>query len=142
MLSVSARQIERPVLLGFLFVLCQIGSAAATTIVMIRTPNEVVIAADSEGTFEGNAEPKRAESVCKIYQVGEHFFGVAGLVHDPVTKYSVARSSQRSSRRILAPSMQLNRQNSGSRPLSWLNCRTLRSETPKVIRGSLQRRGP
>ena len=53
----------------------------ATTIVAIRTPDIVVLAADSSGTFVGGAETIR--TVCKIHKVGERFFAVAGLSEDP-----------------------------------------------------------
>jgi hypothetical protein len=62
--------------------------ALATTIVEIRTPDEVVIAADSAGTFRGGGRTT-VGSVCKIYQVGKSFFSVGGLVGDPGAGFSV-----------------------------------------------------
>jgi hypothetical protein len=58
----------------------------STTIVAIRTPTDVSIAADSIATFQSAAP----ESVCKIYRAGTIFFGVAGMDHDPVTKFNVS----------------------------------------------------
>lgn len=60
-------------------------SARATTIVVVYTPKEVSIAADSLGTFSTGPQ-----SVCKVYQAGEVFIGVAGAANDPITKFNVA----------------------------------------------------
>ncbi len=53
-------------------------AARATTIVAIRTPEKVVIAADSLGTARGN----RIESnqlTCKVFSVNDRGFAVSGL---------------------------------------------------------------
>jgi hypothetical protein len=62
----------------------------ATSIVAIRVPGLIVIAADSAGTFEGRNKPSSTKPVCKIYQSGGMFFAVAGFVDDPVTHFNVA----------------------------------------------------
>jgi hypothetical protein len=77
-----------------LLVLCvlhwHLPQAAATTIVVIRTPQEVVIAADSAATFQGDGRPAGTETVCKIYQVNAGlFFAVSGLVSDSRTGFSI-----------------------------------------------------
>jgi proteasome subunit B (beta)-like protein len=58
----------------------------ATTMVAIRTPDTVVLAADSRGTFAGGRETTR--NVCKIYRVSDRFFAVAGLSEDPGRGFS------------------------------------------------------
>jgi hypothetical protein len=64
--------------------------AAATTIVVIRTPQEVVIAADSAATFQGDGRPVTTETVCKIYRVNDSlFFAVSGLVNDSRTGFNI-----------------------------------------------------
>jgi Proteasome subunit len=64
--------------------------AAATTIVVIRTPSEVVIAADSFATIRADAGSSSTESVCKIYQLNSKlFFAVSGLVNDGLTGFSI-----------------------------------------------------
>jgi hypothetical protein len=64
--------------------------AAATTIVVIRTPSEVVIAADSLATIRADAGSSSTESVCKIYQLNSKlFFAVSGLVNDGLTGFSI-----------------------------------------------------
>ncbi len=78
---------------GLLCVLqCKLPPAAATTIVVIRTPQEVVIAADSAATFQGDGRPAGTETVCKIYQVNAGlFFAVSGLVNDSRTGFNVPK---------------------------------------------------
>lgn len=63
-------------------------SASATTIVAVRTKNEIVIGADSKvtDTFGGDTERR----VCKIVQAGDVFFAYAGFAKDNRTGYSVA----------------------------------------------------
>jgi len=56
--------------------------AEATIIIGIRTPEEVVIAADSMGTFQG-LYPGRSGPVCKVFTVGRVGFAVGGLVKSP-----------------------------------------------------------
>src|SRR5206468_12096100 len=50
-----------------------------TSIVAIRVPHFVVIAADSKATYRGEPGPA---TVCKIYQSGSLYFAIAGLEHD------------------------------------------------------------
>ena len=65
----------------------------ATTIVAIRTPDSVVLAADSRGTFAGGGETTR--NVCKIRRVGDRFFAVAGLSEDPGRGFSAVNIVRR-----------------------------------------------
>ena len=63
------------------------GSAYATTIIVARTPNEIVIGADSKVTDAyGNDLNKRA---CKIRQFGNLFIAIEGLEIDRQTGFSV-----------------------------------------------------
>jgi proteasome subunit B (beta)-like protein len=50
-----------------------------TSIVAIRVPRYVVIAADSKVTYRGELGPP---TVCKIFQSGPLYFAIAGLEHD------------------------------------------------------------
>ena len=63
--------------------------ARATTIVVIRTHKEVVLATDSKATYEGGDAPENAGPVSKIYGMGDLFFAVSGLAEDPETKFTV-----------------------------------------------------
>jgi hypothetical protein len=56
--------------------------ADSTIIIGIRTPEEVVIAADSMGTFSGR-DPEMTKPVCKIFTVRGVGFAVAGLAKSP-----------------------------------------------------------
>jgi len=53
----------------------------STTIVAIRTPDLVVIAGDSAGTFRGDG-PERTRSVCKVFSVEGAGFAISGLSKD------------------------------------------------------------
>lgn len=57
-----------------------------TTIVAIRTPEDIVIGADSKIL---STDGTLSSSVCKIMQVDNFFFASAGLVMDTSGKYSV-----------------------------------------------------
>src|ERR1700693_1198220 len=66
--------------------------AQATTVVIIRTPQEVVIAVDSAATIRGNGLPATKQTVCKIYQADTSlFFAVSGLVNDPQTRFNTPK---------------------------------------------------
>jgi len=54
----------------------------STTIVGIRTPELVVIAGDSAGTFRGGG-PDKTRSVCKVFSVRAAGFAIGGLAKDP-----------------------------------------------------------
>ena len=51
----------------------------ATTIIVVRTSDFVIIATDSKATYIGNPGPP---AVCKIYNSGPLYFAIAGLDHD------------------------------------------------------------
>ncbi len=71
----------------FTSMLLHASSARATTIVVARTPNEIVIGADSKVTDAyGNDLNKRA---CKIRQAGDLFIAIEGLELDRQTGFSV-----------------------------------------------------
>lgn len=56
--------------------------AIGTTIVAIRTPVEIAIAADSMGIFLGKG-PESTKPVCKIFTVVDAAFAVSGLTKNP-----------------------------------------------------------
>ena len=62
------------------------GSAEATTIVVVRTTTEIVIAADSKVT---DAYGESLDDSCKIRQVGNLFIGFEGFVRDKKTGFNV-----------------------------------------------------
>jgi hypothetical protein len=70
----------------FGLLLCCSVDALPTTVVAIRTPTDVFIAADSLAAFLSAAP----QSVCKIYQIGSDFLAVAGIDHDPITQFNVS----------------------------------------------------
>lgn len=53
--------------------------ALATSIVAVRTPRSLVIAADSKATYRGAPGPP---TVCKIYRTGRLYFAISGLDYD------------------------------------------------------------
>jgi hypothetical protein len=61
-----------------------ISTAGATTIVGIRTPDEIVIAADSMGTFRGGGGPDSTKPVCKVFTVQDVGFAISGLTKGPI----------------------------------------------------------
>ena len=78
-------RIPIPLLTVFLGVSCigqSLPVAHATTIAGIRTPGEVVIAADSLGTERGY-RIESTKPVCKIFTVKDTAFAIAGLVKAP-----------------------------------------------------------
>ena len=80
----------RMALAGYLLGAFMYGRTAfPTSIVVIRTSDRVVMAADSKGTFVGEGGIT-AEQVCKIYRSGTSFFAVAGFANDPVTRFNLS----------------------------------------------------
>jgi hypothetical protein len=71
------------VFLGVFFIGQAPPVAHATTIAGIRTPSQVVIAADSRATVRGY-RIESTQAVCKIFTVKDTAFAIAGLVKDPV----------------------------------------------------------
>ena len=70
--------------IGSILLVCGAIHLAGTSIVVIRTPDQVTLAADSKATYRGTAGPV---SVCKIWKSSKYYFAVAGLVHDTRRKY-------------------------------------------------------
>jgi hypothetical protein len=70
----------------------------ATTIVGIRTPAQVVIAADSMGTSRGY-RIETTQSVCKIFTVNDAAFAIAGFVKDPAWNFDAENLTAGSLRR-------------------------------------------
>jgi hypothetical protein len=59
-------------------------------VVVIRTPEEVVIAADSASTIRSAHSAPRTKSVCKIFEISPTlFFAVSGLVGDSFSGFRV-----------------------------------------------------
>jgi len=69
------------------------GLAKATTIVVARTANEIVIGADSKVTDTYGKELN--SQVCKIQQVGNLFIAFEGLLRDRATGFSVPEIATR-----------------------------------------------
>lgn len=55
------------------------GVALGTSIVAVRTPRSIIIAADSKPTYRGSPGPA---IVCKIYRTGRLYFAISGLDYD------------------------------------------------------------
>lgn len=96
--TIAAMRVIRSV--GLLCVLrLHMTPAEATTVVIIRTPQEVVIAADSAATIRGGGLSATRRTVCKIYQADTSlFFAVSGLVNDPQTGFDIPTIVASSSR--------------------------------------------
>jgi len=77
---------EQAVWAVYILGVCAEINLAAGTIVVVRTPVEVSIAADSMATFGDGS----TATVCKIYLQGEVFLGVVGTDHDPAAGFNVA----------------------------------------------------
>jgi hypothetical protein len=73
-------------------------AAHATTIVGIRTPAQVVIAADSMGTSRGN-RIETTRPVCKIFTVRDTAFAIGGLAKDPPWNFDAENLTAESLRR-------------------------------------------
>ena len=72
---------------GALILICGYDLANATTIVVARSANEIVIGADSKVTDTYGHELN--SQVCKIQQVGNLFIASEGLLRDKATGFSV-----------------------------------------------------
>jgi|GEM_PF-757374 len=60
-----------------------------TSIVVVRTPSEVVLGADSRATFD-DGKIVTYKAVCKIYQSKGIFYAIAGLTVNPITGFDPA----------------------------------------------------
>ena len=104
------RMLGKPPILTTLLIVILANSAQATTIVVARTANEIVIGADSKVTDPyGNDVGRRA---CKIRQVGNLFVAVEGLEIDRQTGLNVGD--------IASTSLQMNASASVSERVSIL----------------------
>jgi len=66
------------------------GRAGGTSVVVIRTPQEVVIAADSAVIIQGDGLTPSTGSACKIFAVDDKlYFAVSGIVNDSHTGFHV-----------------------------------------------------
>ena len=87
-----------PVSLAASFIGLGLPFAHATTVVGIRTPEQVVIAADSMGTSRGY-RIETTQPVCKIFTVRDAAFAIAGLVKDPAWNFDAENLTAGSLRR-------------------------------------------
>ncbi|HEX9022649.1 MAG TPA: hypothetical protein VF799_02305 [Geobacteraceae bacterium] len=65
--------------------------ASATSVVCIRTPEAIAVAADSRLASRGDDSQKKVEKDCKIVQAGDSFFSMTGFVKDPLRPYDAVR---------------------------------------------------
>lgn len=64
----------------------------ATTIVIIVTPQSVILGADSRGSFYDYVTLKEEKkSVTKIYKADQYYFAIAGLTNNPNTTFDVSQ---------------------------------------------------
>lgn len=75
-------------LLAFAFFLFVPSLALATSIVAVRTPRSIIIAADSKPTYRGTPGPP---TVCKIYRTGRLYFAISGLDYDEARHFFPAQ---------------------------------------------------
>jgi hypothetical protein len=64
-------------------------STCATSIVVARTSAEVVVGADSRGTFD-DGKTVTVRNVCKIHEHAGIFYAIAGIEVDPITGFNSA----------------------------------------------------
>lgn len=65
------------------------GNCFATSIVAIRSPDSVVIAADSLLTIRNGAGKDSTRSECKIFQSGKIFFSFTGFYKEPGSGFDI-----------------------------------------------------
>lgn len=86
------------VLLGVSCISLALPAAHATTIVGIRTPSQMVIAADSMGTSQGS-RIETSRQVCKIFTVKDAVFAIGGLVQGLPSGFDAEKLTAESLRR-------------------------------------------
>ena len=79
----GGRSVKVFYIIALLVTLPLVSEVHGTTIIGIRTPESVVIAADSMGTFRGGGLPEYIRKVCKIFNVQGAGFAISGLIKDP-----------------------------------------------------------
>ena len=60
----------------FFYFFVYVSIANSTSVITVRTPDEIIIGADS---FLGNEDGNQIGTICKIRQAGETFFAVSGV---------------------------------------------------------------
>jgi hypothetical protein len=75
----TCRLAQPSVFLVLVIALLVPGASLATSIVAVRTPRSIIIAADSKPTYRGTPGPS---TVCKIYRTGKLYFAISGLDYD------------------------------------------------------------
>lgn len=83
----TSRTISRLLGITAILLTAPLSLANATTIVVARTPTEIVIGADSKVTDTYGKELN--SRICKIQQAGNLFFAVEGLLKDKATGFNV-----------------------------------------------------
>jgi hypothetical protein len=71
---------------GWLFLLLLVPPLCATSIAVVRTPSQIVVAADTLEHLSG-----KPTTVCKIRSTGAEFFAAAGLIDDARAEFHVGR---------------------------------------------------
>jgi hypothetical protein len=118
--------------------LCPV-SAFATTIVVVRTANFILIAADSKATWRGGTGPS---TVCKIYRSGDLYFAIGGLEHDGARGFYVKdlvadgfKSVSRFEARVTAAQQEIS-------PRFLVRMNRLRAEDPNSFKFEMTDPGP
>jgi hypothetical protein len=75
----------------------------ATSVVCIRSPDTIAIAADSVLAAKWGSSPGKAHRECKIIDAGGMFFSMTGFVKDPARNYDAARIVRFSLDRLTPP---------------------------------------
>ena len=65
------------------------GAAGATSVVCVRTPDALAIAADSMLTIRNDQGTLISSSECKVARAGKVFFALSGFYKDPARDYDV-----------------------------------------------------
>lgn len=85
MTAISKSDVFRFFVAFFIISLFGQRTIAQTAIVIIKVESGIIIAADSKGLKNNN--PRDTVSICKIRPIHNIFYGAAGLVFDPITKF-------------------------------------------------------
>jgi hypothetical protein len=114
-------------------------AAFATTIVVVRTANFILIAADSKATWRGTPG---APAVCKIYRNGDFYFAIGGIDHDGARNFYVkdlvadgAKSASRFEARLAVAQQEIS-------PRFLLRMKRLRAEDPDSFKIEMAEPGP
>jgi hypothetical protein len=117
------------------------GSSSATSIVCLRSPDSVVIAADSMTTIRTKDATTAGATECKILRAGRFFFTLSGFYRDPARNYDAIRSVRGALGGELPFGESADLVVSELTRTLTAELKTLQSEAPAAFRGMKERGG-